>query len=75
MHISLPDENGKWVIHMDRDLDSDVVVEVRMNQETADKLVAAENTRMSTLNPEMKEFQINVGSAVGTALQLRISGS
>ena len=71
-----PEEN-RWVAHMGKQDDSQVIVEVHMSLETAKKITDRETQRVAALNPGRKDLDPqSPGSAVLSVLgQFATGGS
>lgn len=57
-----------WVVHLGRQADSKVTVELRMSEDQAGNLAELETARIAELNPNGPQRTENVGSAVLTLL-------
>ncbi|MDE2922092.1 MAG: hypothetical protein OYL92_10535 [Acidobacteriota bacterium] len=57
-----------WVVHLGRQADSNVTVELRMSEDQARDLANLETNRIAELNPTEPQPAENVGSAVLTLL-------
>ncbi|MCY3931302.1 MAG: hypothetical protein OXH70_06270 [Acidobacteria bacterium] len=57
-----------WVVHLGRQTDSKVTVELRMSEDQAGDLAKLETSRIAELNPDIAQPTENVGSAVLTLL-------